>query len=279
MIKKLRLLLIPLISVFLSACLYQSIGKSTGAFLDPVKGKRFVHISNDLWNSNQNALIYFYRPHSKWAAEEVESPDVYIDGKSYFNFRDNSFTWFEVYPGKIHIVIRRPLLGLEGMGSFNLDKITDKVLNVKAGHLYHLRYSEIKPPPGVNNEIPPDSVWGQGDLQLVTRDVAMKEIIYTQFLKPDALAPNHAGASIVKATRTYDYLAKKKELLKQREEEIKKLKAKGKWKDAPWYWPFGHKLHPALKTDQKITALEKKRQKYLAYLASQKPPKKWYWPF
>jgi hypothetical protein len=274
-----RLLVLIAMTTMLSACLYQSIGKSTGAFLDPVKGYQFVHISNDEWDSSKDALIYFYRPHSKWASEEIESPDVYVDGKPYFNIRDGSFTWLEVYPGIRRIQIRRPLLGIEGLGDITLSMIADKKLKVEAGKVYYLRYSEVKPPEGVNNEISPDSKWAQGDLQLVTRDVAMKDIIGTRYLKPDALAPNHAGRSIVEINRSYDYKEKKAQLEVIRKEEIAKLKSQKKWIDAPWYWPFGKKEHPPLQADKELAALEKARKQHIADLEAKKPHKKWYWPF
>lgn len=59
--------------VLVSGCtVYQSIGKSVGSFLHPVAGHDFVHIGNDQWNQD-NALIYFYRTHSQWAADEEEA--------------------------------------------------------------------------------------------------------------------------------------------------------------------------------------------------------------
>src|SRR5690554_7235178 len=57
--------------VMLSGCtVYQSIGKSVGAFLHPVSGHDFVHIDNDQWDQN-NALLYFYRTHSQRSEEHT----------------------------------------------------------------------------------------------------------------------------------------------------------------------------------------------------------------
>ena len=53
---------------------------------------------NDAWGSNQNAMVYFYRPNSQWAADEIDAPSVYIDDRHYFNIRGNGYTWLEMAP-------------------------------------------------------------------------------------------------------------------------------------------------------------------------------------
>ncbi|HTN33310.1 MAG TPA: hypothetical protein VL091_04845, partial [Marinobacter sp.] len=72
----LRALIIFALALSSGCTIYQSIGKSTGSFLHPVSGQDFVHIPNDKWNQ-KNALVYFYRTHSQWAADEIEAPSVY----------------------------------------------------------------------------------------------------------------------------------------------------------------------------------------------------------
>ncbi|HLV77587.1 MAG TPA: DUF2846 domain-containing protein [Marinobacter sp.] len=244
--------------LMLSGCtIYQSIGKSLGAFLHPVSGPDFVHIDNDQWDQS-NALLYFYRTHSQWAADEIESPSVYIDDQHYFNFRNNSFTWLEVKPGERHIAMRRPLLGLEGLGSFSLSLIADATLEVEPGRVYYLRYNELTEPAEPNPELDPEHPLATGDLQLVTRDYAMQadQIVSTLFLNSDLLAPNHAGASIVEANEDADYERRKAALEEEREIEIERLKAEGKYATASWYWPFGGGPTVPLESDRKLQALE-----------------------
>lgn len=234
----------PLVLLLLlcgSGCtVYQSIGKSTGAYLHPVSGHDFVHIDNDRWD-HRNALLYFYRPHSQWAADEIEAPSVYIDDRHYFNLRDGSYTWLEVRPGERHITMRRPLLGLEGVNSFSLRLIADAAFTVEAGRVYYLRYSELSVPNERYPDLDPDHPLVRGDLQLVTRRYAMQpeEIVATRFLNSDLLAPNHAGTSIVEVNEDTDYARRLAYLEKERELEIERLKTAGKYRDAPWYWPFG----------------------------------------
>ncbi len=243
----------------LSGCtVYQSIGKSVGGFLHPVSGHNFVHIDTDAWDQ-QNALLYFYRTHSQWAADEIESPSVYIDDKHYFNIRNNSFTWLEVAPGERHLAMRRPLLGLEGLNSFSLSLIADATINVEAGKIYYLRYNELTEPESPYPGLDPEDPLASGDLQLVTREYAMQsgEIVSTLFLNSDLLAPNHAATSIVEVNQDADYEKRRAVLEEERELEIERLKAQGKYESASWYWPFGGGPTVPLESDRKLDELEK----------------------
>jgi hypothetical protein len=253
----LRTLIVFALVLSAGCTFYQSIGKSTGAFLHPVSGYDFVHIPNDKWNQ-KNALIYFYRTHSQWAADEIESPSVYIDDKHYFNIRDNSFTWFEVSPGERQIAMRRPLLGLEGLNSFSLSLIADVKLNVEPGRVYYMRYNELTAPELANPNLDADDPLAQGDLQLVTRDYAMSvgELPSTRFLNSDLLAPNHAATSIVETNEDADFERTLGMLEEERAVEIERLKREGKYQSAPWYWPFGGGPTVPLEADRKINQLE-----------------------
>ena len=245
--------------LFSSGCtVYQSIGKSVGAFLHPVSGPDFVHIPNDQWD-RKNALLYFYRTHSQWAADEIESPSVYIDDKHYFNIRNDSYTWLEVSPGERHIAMRRPLLGLEGLNSFSLSLIADATLTVEPGRIYYLRYNELSEPDQPHPDLDPEHPLAQGDLQLVTRNYAMRadQIVSTRFLNSDLLAPNHAATSIVEINEDMDYERRLVLLEEERELEIERLKDEGKYQSTSWFWPFGGGPTVPLETDRKIEQLER----------------------
>lgn len=267
-----------------SGCLYQSIGKSTGSFLHPVSGHDFVHIADDQW-SRSNALLYFYRPYSQWAADEIEAPSVYIDDHHYFNIRADSFTWLEVGAGERHIAIRRPLLGLEGLGGFSLSLIADATLTVEPGKIYYLRYNELSEPETPHPGLDPEHPLASGDLRLVTRAVAMapSELVSTQFLNSDLLAPNHAATSIVEDNQDAAYERDLARLEEEREAEIERLIAEGRYESSPWYWPFGGGPTEPLDTDRKIrerenayalVERERERQEALAEQASGG-----WWPF
>ncbi|WP_372985052.1 DUF2846 domain-containing protein [Marinobacter sp.] len=254
-----RTLLVLSLLVFGSGCtVYQSIGKSVGSFLHPVSGPDFVHIPDDQWDRD-NALLYFYRTHSQWAADEIEAPSVYIDDHHYFNIRNDSYTWLEVSPGERHIAMRRPLLGLEGLNSFSLSLIADATLRVKPGQIYYLRYNELSEPEQIHPDLDPEHPLAEGDLQLVTRSYAMQagEIVSTQFLNSDLLAPNHAATSIVEVNEDIDYERSLAALEEEREREVERLKETGKYESAPWYWPFGGGPTVPVEADHKIRKLER----------------------
>ncbi|MCG7199178.1 DUF2846 domain-containing protein [Marinobacter pelagius] len=254
-----RTLLVLSLLVFGSGCtVYQSIGKSVGSFLHPVSGPDFVHIPDDQWDRD-NALLYFYRTDSQWAADEIEAPSVYIDDHHYFNIRNDSYTWLEVSPGERHIAMRRPLLGLEGLNSFSLSLIADATLRVEPGRIYYLRYNELSEPNQPHPELDPEHPLTEGDLQLVTRSYAMQagEIVSTQFLNSDLLAPNHAATSIVEVNEDMDYERTLATLEEEREQEIERLREEGKFESAPWYWPFGGGPTVPVEAERKIRKLER----------------------
>lgn len=252
-----RILLVAALLLGSGCTIYQSIGKSVGGFLHPVSGPDFVHISNDQWD-RKNALLYFYRTHSQWAADEIESPSVYIDDKHYFNIRNDSYTWLEVSPGERQIAMRRPLMGLEGMNSFSLSLIADATLKVEPGQIYYLRYNELTEPDQPHPDLDPEHPLAQGDLQLVTRAYAMKpdQIVSTRFLNSDLLAPNHAATSIVEINEDMDYERQLVLLEEERELEIERLKTEGQYEEASWYWPFGGGPSVPLEADRKLQNLE-----------------------
>lgn len=263
-----RLLTPALVLLFMlvgTGCtVYQSIGKSTGGFFRSVSGHDFVHIPNSDW-SQRNALLYFYRPDSEWAAAELEAPSVYIDDHHYFNIRNNSFTWLEVRPGERHIAMRRPLFGLEGIEGFSLSLIADATLTVEPGRIYYLRYNELSEPEQPNPALDPEHPLASGDLQLVTRELAMQpgEIISTQFLNSELVAPNHAARSVVEDNEDRDYERLMEQLALEREAEIEQMKAQGKYREAPWYWPFGGGPTEELQTDRRIAEAEEEYEALL----------------
>ena len=281
-----RLLTSALVVLFVlagSGCtVYQSIGKSTGGFFRSVSGHDFVHIPNSDW-SQKNALLYFYRTDSEWAAAELEAPSVYIDDHHYFNIRNNSFTWLEVRPGERHIAMRRPLLGLEGLGGFSLSQIADATLEVEPGRIYYLRYNELEEPAQPNPTLDPEHPLASGDLQLVTRDYAMQadEIVSTKFLNSELVAPNHAATSIVEHNEDMDYERKMARLEQEREAEIEQMKADGRYREAPWYWPFGGGPTEELQTDRRIEQAEQEYEALLAERERREEAKSegGWWPF
>lgn len=270
------------VALGLNGCLYLALEKHGGAFLVPVSGEKFVHLPNDSWDTQSNAMIYIYRPDSEWASDEIDAPSVYIDDRHYVNLRANGYSWLELAPGKRRVTMRRPvglLLGFEGMGHFALDLIVDAEFDVEPGKVYYFRYSEVELPEKANPELDPEHPLANGDMQLVSRDVAIKEIVLTRYMENQPpFAKNNAGKSIVEVNKTDDYKKTKKQLEEEREVELAKLKSEGHWRESKWYWPFGSGPTKRLKTDVELKKLDKARDQHLAMLEEKKAKKSW-WPF
>jgi hypothetical protein len=187
MIRIMLTLFITSVLVTTSGCLhiYQSLGHNVGAYISTVSGKEYSQVANR-WDYESKALLYVYRPNSQWGADEIEAPSFYLDDERIFNIRANGYTWFELEPGEYQVVMRRPLMGLEGLStdsfSFDLKRIAEMNLAVEANNVYFLRYSEIEPPePGqqiIENDLPIAS----GPLSLVATELAQNELKATRML-------------------------------------------------------------------------------------------------
>jgi len=170
-----------------SGCLhiYQSIGHNFGAYIATVSGKEYSQVANR-WDYENKALLYVYRPNSQWAADEIEAPSFYLDDERVFNIRANGYTWFELEPGEYEVVMRRPLMGLEGIATesfeFDLKRIAQMNLAVEADKVYFLRYSEIDPPELEHQTLDEDMPLGDGPLMLVSTELAHNELSVTRML-------------------------------------------------------------------------------------------------
>ncbi|MGK0445202.1 MAG: hypothetical protein ACJA1U_002142 [Bermanella sp.] len=170
-----------------SGCLhiYQSLGHNFGAYIATVSGKEYSQVGNR-WDYENKALLYVYRPDSEWASDEIEAPSFYLDDERIFNIRANGYTWFELEPGEYEVVMRRPLMGLEGIATdsfeFDLKRIAQMNLAVEADNVYFLRYSEIDPPELEHQTLKEDMPLGDGPLMLVSTDLAHNELVVTRML-------------------------------------------------------------------------------------------------
>jgi hypothetical protein len=187
MIRIILTLCLTSVLIAASGCLhvYQSLGHNFGAYIATVSGKEYSQVANR-WDYESKALLYIYRPNSQWAADEVEAPSFYLDDERIFNIRANGYTWFELEPGEYQVVMRRPLMGLEGIAtesfSFDLKRIAEMNLAVEANKVYFLRYSEIDPPELEQQIIENDLPIANGPLSLVATELAHNELAVTRML-------------------------------------------------------------------------------------------------
>ena len=272
------LLLAPL---FLSGCsikVYQSLGKDMGAYVRPVTGPEFSPVGSYKWNGKKQALVYFYRPQSQWADDEIMAPSFWVDDHHYFNMRSNGYTWLVMLQGKRKFDVHRPLNGFEGVdGGMHLilDDILDAELTLEAGEVYYIRHSEVDDPEAVHEKLDADHPLAKGSTRLVPEEVALPEIRKTRLMQDKVMVHNSGAQSIVELNRGTDYQRRKAQLLEEREEEIKTLRKSGDYAEASWYWPWGGGPSEKLEADRKLRKLERERQERLA----RNSEGHWWWPF
>ena len=171
MIRTLSLLVTSL--WLLSGCtVYHSLGDSFGSYVSEPDGQNFKPVGYR-WDYEHTALVYIYRPASEWAMDELESPSFNIDDERLFNMKGGGYTWYEMEPGTYDFVVRRGIFGFEGVGDLVFRTYSDFDLNLEAGKVYYLRYSEVDPQNMVMLE--DGSLGGDGPLQLVGHDLAVRE--------------------------------------------------------------------------------------------------------
>lgn len=132
------------------------------------------------WDYERHALIYVYRPATEWSMDEVEAPSLNVNDERLFNFKGGGYTWYEMEPGEYEFKVRRGIFGFEGVGELVFRTYSDFSLNVEAGKVYYLRYSEVDPQNMIINA--DGSVGGDGPLQLVGHDLAVKEMNKTRLI-------------------------------------------------------------------------------------------------
>lgn len=117
---------VPLLDKFFSQ-------SALGSFLASPDGQNFKMPPKV---KEENARVFFYRPHNTWGEQEWQAPKLYIDGEALFSLKSGGYTWVEIPPGERHIVGRRPMAFIQLIEIFELD------LDLQAGQDYYIRYSE-----------------------------------------------------------------------------------------------------------------------------------------
>ncbi len=175
--------ILPILAVLLSmlsgCTIHQSIGDNLGSAAGKPKGQVFKEVG-PRWNHEHTALLYVYRPATQWSMDEFEAPSFNVNDKRLFNIKGGSYTWYEMKPGSYDVVMRRGLMGFEGINTLVIKTVAELGLEAEAGQVYYLRYSEIEPP-----AVTPQKeiiVIGDGPLQLVNKDLALAEISATKML-------------------------------------------------------------------------------------------------
>lgn len=170
---------------------YWSTGRNLGSFYFPnTNGKKFEPLSDYEWDSESNGLIYFYRPNSQWAMEELEAPSYYINDELIFNMRAGSYSVVELPAGSYDFAVRKsflPLIGIEAFDdktimAFDLNLMIDVGVELDPGAVFYVRHSEVTLPKRLHPDVDPDEELAKGDVQFVDEELAMEEIVHTRYL-------------------------------------------------------------------------------------------------
>lgn len=191
--------------------MYWSTGRNLGSYYFPnTDGKLFEKLDESEWDKEVNAIVYFYRPNSQWASEELEAPSYYINDEIIFNLRAGSYTYVELPAGSYDFAVRKsmmPLFGFEAfddklMMAFDLNLQADIGLNLDAGSITYIRHSEVSLPEIRHSGIEPDDPMATADVQLVEEEMAMKELPKTRYLTHSFWHPTDADKAEEKLAGT-----------------------------------------------------------------------------
>ncbi|CAB1208595.1 DUF2846 domain-containing protein [Acinetobacter bouvetii] len=138
-----------------------------GGWVNQKLGQHFqpVHAQND-----QAAIVYLYRPDSKWNRQEIVASSLFINSERIPSLLNNHYYWVELPAGTYRISSSRPL----GVQHFQKPKYLD--FSVQAGQSYFIKYDEENL--STRREV-------SGPLILVPEKTGLNEIAYTQ-LKSEA---------------------------------------------------------------------------------------------
>lgn len=179
-----RLIFVIFVPFFSACSFYHSQFDGLGSFLSSPDDGSFKSLAAP----KNKALVYVYRPKTKWSMDEVESPSFYVNDERIFGVKGGSYTYYYLKPGDYEIVLRRPLLGFEGLAGINWHKIAEFEFNASAGKTYYFRYSELNQVKLESAQALPE---GDGPLKRVYKQTAIAEMKQTQRLhrKGDTLEP------------------------------------------------------------------------------------------
>ena len=214
---------LALVAMVSGCTIHQSIGDNFGSAMSKPKGQDFKPVG-PRWDFEHNALLYVYRPSSKWADDEFEAPSFNVNDKRLFNIKGGAYTWYELIPGDYDVVMRRGLFGIEGFNDIVLKKISEFALHAEAGEVYYLRYSEIDPPKENEEHQHRVAKIGDGPLQLVSAELALDELSATKML--------HHGRDLLKPRSVVEDKDLQRVFEGQVDPKTEKPATKEEW------WPF-----------------------------------------
>jgi hypothetical protein len=138
-----------------------------GGWVNQKQGRRFQPVQPQY---EQAAVVYLYRPDSRWNRQEIVAASLFINQQHIPSLLHNHYYWLELPAGAYRLSTSRPL----GTLHFQKPKYLD--FSVAAGQSYFIKYDE-------ENLSTRRSV--AGPLLLMPKEAGLNEIAFTE-LKSDS---------------------------------------------------------------------------------------------
>ena len=108
-------------------------GFTVGGWVNQKLGQYFTPVKPQ---NEQAAVVYLYRPDSRWNRQEIAAVNLFINGHRIPSLLHNHYYWVELPAGTYRLSASRPLAGLH----FQKPKYLD--LTVDAAQTYFIKYDE-----------------------------------------------------------------------------------------------------------------------------------------
>lgn len=145
---------------------------SVGSWVNQEPGQYFKLVKPQ---HAQAAVIYFYRPNSKWNREEIIATNFFLNGKRIPSLISNHYYWIELAEGDYKLTMSRPLT------VFHFQKPKVAYFSVKAGQQYFVKYEEEQFRGGPDGDA---GLLRVGPLMQMPTRQGLKEIGMTQLKTP-----------------------------------------------------------------------------------------------
>ena len=135
---------------------------SVGGWVNQKLGQKFSPVTAQ---HDQAAIVYLYRPDSKWNRQEIVATSFFINKQHIPSLLHNHYYWLELPEGNYRLSTSRP------MGALHFQKPKYLDFKVQAGQSYFIKYDEENF--ATKREV-------SGPLMLMPEAIGLEEIAFTQ---------------------------------------------------------------------------------------------------
>ena len=151
---------------------YKVAGFSVGSWVNQKPGQYFQLVKPQ---QEQAAVVYMYRPDSRWNRQEIVAPNFFLNGERIPSLLSNHYYWMELPAGDYRLTVSRPLAVV------HFQKPIAANFKVEAGQQYFVKYEEEEFRGGPNDGA---GLLKSGPLMQMPTKQGLKEIAMTQLKSP-----------------------------------------------------------------------------------------------